>query len=100
MEHFIELHIKRLPLHISCGMRDHIKELQQRVPLAAKDENDTLACIIISAKVLDDENEYNMNFWTAPHTYFTINEIKKLESNFLKKINWRASILNTQLLDK
>tara|TARA_Y100000389_G_C17417478_1_gene494624 strand:- start:926 stop:1210 length:285 start_codon:yes stop_codon:yes gene_type:complete len=92
VEQFIDFHIKRLPLHISSGMRDHVSKLQQRVPLTLKETNDMLACIIISAKVLDDENDYDMNFWTLPYTSFTLDEINELESSFLKKINWCASI--------
>lgn len=92
MDEFIDFHIKRLPLHISLGIRDHISELQKRVPSTLKDTSDMLACVIISAKVLDDENDYSMNFWTLPHTPFTLDEIKELELKFLTKIKWRASI--------
>tara|TARA_B110000027_G_scaffold63753_1_gene68363 strand:+ start:345 stop:677 length:333 start_codon:yes stop_codon:yes gene_type:complete len=91
MDQFIDFHIKRLPLHISSGIRDHISELQKRVPSTLKDTSDKLACVIISAKVLDDEYDYDMNFWTVPHTSFTLDEIKELELKFLTKINWRAS---------
>lgn len=92
MDQFIDFHIKRLPLHISSGIRDHISELQKRVPSTLKDTSDKLACVIISAKVLDDENNYDMNFWTVPYTSFTLDEIKELELKFLTKINWHASI--------
>jgi len=92
VDHFIDFHINRLPLHISSGIRDHISELQKRVPLTMKDTNDSLASVIISAKVLDDENDYDMNFWTLPYTSFTLDEIKELELKFLAKINWHASI--------
>ena len=91
-DQFIDCHIKRLPLNISSGIRDHISELQKRVPSTLKDTTDKLACLIISAKVLDDEHDYDMNFWTLPHTSFTLNQIKELELNLLAKINWRASI--------
>lgn len=94
MDQFIDFHIKRLPLHISSGIRDHVSELEKRVPSTLKDSNDMLACIIISAKVLDDENDYDMNFWTFPATSFTLDEIKELELKFLTKINWRASVTN------
>jgi hypothetical protein len=93
VEHFVDFHIKRLPLHISSGMRDHIHKLEERVPLTLKDPNDMLASIIISAKVLDDENEYDMHYWTYPYTHFTLDEVNELELNFLKKINWFASIV-------
>lgn len=95
MDQFIDFHINRLPLHISSGIRVHISELQKRVPSTLEDTNDMLACIIISAKVLDDENYYDMNFWTLPATSFTLDEIKELELKFLTKINWRASITKT-----
>lgn len=85
-----EAQLARLPSHLRDSVRQHCVQLQSRVRAPTDDHQ--LACIIVSTKVLDDENEYDNTFWSWPESPHTIKQVNKMEATFLQAISWRASV--------
>lgn len=88
----IESQLKRLPLNIIPSVRQHCNILQKRVAGEAQ-SGDNLMCLIISTKVLDDENDYDNTFWAVPFTQFDVKTINTMEAAFLKRLDWHASVM-------
>lgn len=88
----MEQQLLRLREELREPVAQHMNELRRRLPGSVQ-ASDEIACLMISTKILDDEHEYDLSFWAAPDSVYTVPQLIEIEVNTLKRLQWRASVL-------
>ena len=80
-----ESRLEQLPEALRPALRQHCEVLKSRLTGTTGDHDD-LMCLLISAKVLDDEHDYDCIEWG-----FTFD----MEVEFLERLKWCACVLGS-----
>ena len=92
-QHSMQAHIERVRPEVATAVAASTTILLSRLPRnAAITERMTLAAVIVSAKVLDDEADYDNSDFVSEN--LQVHEVNLAEREFLVAIDWRASVFD------